>query len=399
MRSFHHRYRWFSSLIALVVCALPALPAAGQPAAAKQPPESAELKGVYVADAEQLRVKAGEKVDGWDWKLNNGATFSLGDNRNVIGQAPGTTVTLGIKFDGATVYNHGKHELRNQLSLGASLTRTTIVPEFIKSADTFSLDSIYLYRLIDWVGLFGRVALETQMFRSVDVRPADFTFQITRPDGTVEMVSGGEGDLHRLSLSEPFRPLLVKQSIGPFARLLEKENINLELRAGAGAHETVADNQLVLNDNVVLTPKIVEVRELFGVYQVGLEFVASVWGELSSKRVSYRAGVEVMVPVLHNDLLPQQLAAIEPGLMEQPPALALTNIDILAKLSVKLVEWASLDYEFKVKRQPQLLNEFQIQNNLLLTLGLTLNKKPPPAPAPAAASPAAVAPAAAPPAP
>ncbi|MFT3773862.1 MAG: hypothetical protein QM820_51490 [Minicystis sp.] len=78
----------------------------------------------------------------------------------------------------------------------------------------------------------------------------------------------------------------------------------------------------------------------------------------------------------------------------------LTNIQLDASLSFKLVEWASIDYQFKAIRQPQILDAFQIQNALLLTFGLAYGSKPsepmpdappplPPAPpAPATGTPA-----------
>jgi len=45
---------------------------------------------------------------------------------------------------------------------------------------------------------------------------------------------------------------------------------------------------------------VVEVKELSNVNQVGAEFVTAIWGDLATKRVSYRAGIEVMVPLAHN---------------------------------------------------------------------------------------------------
>ena len=59
-------------------------------------------------------------------------------------------------------------------------------------------------------------------------------------------------------------------------------------------------------------------------------------------------------------------------------AMALTNVEIDATLSFKLVDWASLDYELKALRQPQLLDRFQVQNNLLLTFGLSAGTVPKP---------------------
>jgi hypothetical protein len=53
-------------------------------------------------------------------------------------------------------------------------------------------------------------------------------------------------------------------------------------------------------------------------------------------------------------------------------------------LSFKLVEWASLDYILKTLRQPQLVQDWQVQNMLLLTFGYSYSRRqfqpPPPRP-------------------
>jgi hypothetical protein len=364
-------------------------------AAADEPPKLEGPKTEYVAEAEQ--IKADKRTQGWIWKLSTGATASFGDNRNTVGQPSGTSFNFGVKLDGAADYNHDKHEFRNLLTLGEGVSRTPILPELIKSADTLSLDSIYLYHFVDWAGLFGRFSLQTSIFQGTDLRPAGITYQIARADGRVDNVGGKTDDLNRLLLSSPFRPLLLKQSIGPFARPVTSEKFNLELRLGAGARETIAKNQLAVNDDPK-TATIVEVKELSNVNQVGVEFVASIWGDLATKRVSYRVGAEVMVPVAHNPLTSEEITALTPGSAAQPGAGTLTNIDLGARLSFKLVEWATLDYELKAVRQPQLLNAFQIQNVLLLTFGLVLTNKPkPPEPPVCPAPPAAPTPAAPPP--
>jgi hypothetical protein len=67
----------------------------------------------------------------------------------------------------------------------------------------------------------------------------------------------------------------------------------------------------------------------------------------------------------------------EPPAGEERNALDLTNVEFRANLSVKLVEWASLDYQFKTLREPQLIDDFQIQNNLLFTFGLATGSASP----------------------
>jgi hypothetical protein len=57
-------------------------------------------------------------------------------------------------------------------------------------------------------------------------------------------------------------------------------------------------------------------------------------------------------------------------------AFELTNMEFGASLSFKVFEWLSIDYVFRAIKQPQLLDEFQIQNNLLLTASYAFFKPP-----------------------
>ncbi|WP_437618222.1 hypothetical protein [Sorangium sp. So ce1151] len=344
-----------------------------------------------------METKEGSKrIEGWIWKLSAGANANFSDNQDMVGQPNGSAVTVGLQLDGSAEYNHGGHEFRNLLALGEGATRTPVVPEFVKSSDSLLAESIYLYHIIDWAGVFGRFSIQSSVFAGVDVRPAGFSYAITRPDGHVDTVGGSPDSLSRLRLSDPFRPTLFKESAGVFARPVTSRVLNVETRLGVGVRETIGANQVVINDNPVRTPAVVEARELSNFNQLGVEGVATVWGGLAQKRVTYRIGVEVMAPLVHSDLTPAELAMLDATRTEQPGTADLTNVEIFGKLSFKLVEWASLDYQFRAIRQPQLVDLFQIQNNLLLTFSYVATNEPPEEPAAQAAAPPN-APAAAPP--
>ena len=50
----------------------------------------------------------------------------------------------------------------------------------------------------------------------------------------------------------------------------------------------------------------------------------------------------------------------------------LTNVEISGKLSVKLAAWASLDYVLSAKYLPLIIDEWQVQNGLLLNSSFNL---------------------------
>ncbi len=92
------------------------------------------------------------------------------------------------------------------------------------------------------------------------------------------------------------------------------------------------------------------------------------WGTVSDKRVIYRLGVDVMIPLAHSMLVAGDTRS----------SIDLMNVELGAQLSFKLVEWASIDYQIKAIREPQVLDAFQVRNSLLLSLGLSYTgaKKP-----------------------
>lgn len=353
--------------------------AAAQPAAPPAPPS---VNAEYV---EKPKADESSRPDGVNAGLTLGATLNVNDNRSVVGQAQGTGFAGGYTADAAVDYNHTEHEWRNGLLLSAGTTRTPAIEAWIKTRDAVTLESIYLYHVVPWFGPFARFGLDTQMFGGSDPRAAPTTYEIARPDGGKEMLTGT-----RLHLSDPFKPLTLKESAGAFVQPLSEERIQLEGRVGVGAQEVFANGVLALSDDVTTADK-VEVKELASFNQAGIEALAEATGTFRPQRITYKAGVGFLFPLAHS-----ALAAGDTRTNAQ-----LTNLEIVGALSFKLLEWASLDYQLRVVRQPQLIDAWQVSNNLLLTIGLAVGSKAPkaPPPPPVCVAPAVVAPLVAPPPP
>jgi hypothetical protein len=307
-----------------------------------------------VAELVVERVADDEKEEGVDWRLETGATFNLSDNRSVIGQTDGTSLTFGYKSDGSVEVRGDDHEWRNTAGVSAGLTTTPSVPGLLKSRDRMAIETIYLYHLVDWFGPFARFAAETAAFAGADQRAEPTTFAISRVDGTIDTLV-----IRRLPLTDPFRPTHLKESVGLFVQPVARDSVSVEVRAGGGARHSFAEEQLALNDDAD-TPA-VEVQELSDVHQVGVEGVFELWGALVDKKLSYKLAAEVLVPLWHNELPPGDDRSL----------LELTNFSLRAALSSRVVDWASVDYELAVDRQPQLLDAWQIRNNLIVTFGIT----------------------------
>ncbi|MBN1944501.1 MAG: hypothetical protein JW797_02440 [Bradymonadales bacterium] len=300
---------------------------------------------------------------GWTYALRLGLSTAFATANNVIGNPDGATWTLGFGVNGNLGLERNFHEWRNTLSIGETFSRTPVIDEFVKSADSLEFESIYLYHIppAPWFGPFARLRLSTAIFAGQDVRPSDVTYLVAHLTGDPVPITA-----ERLDLTDPFMPLTLKQAVGVFARPLAKPAINLEFLLGFGVRETLAEEQLTVTDNDETTE--IEVTELDTFVQAGAEATMGLWGEVIGGRMAYNAGAEFMVPFINSAELDQDKSAFD-----------LTNIDLTAGFSFRIVEWASLDYQFRALREPQLLDKFQIQNNLLLSIGYTLFERQAPA--------------------
>lgn len=302
-------------------------------------------------------IKTVEKKDkeGWDGNLAVGATVNFIDNRTVVGQNDGSNWTLGAVVNGSLSYLKGKNEYRGSLSINENFSRTTLIPEFINTSDTVMLDSNYYLNLMSWIGLFARAEIQTNLFSGYAVYPEDKIFLIDRQNtDEIETLEGQD----RLLLRDPLGITTLKQSIGGFIRPIRESYLDVEIRLGVGFREVFADNQLSLDDNK--DTDTVEVKELANFQQIGAESAIVAKGTLSKDRVAYKSSLEALFP-FYNSINPNDKGV-----------LGLTNVESISQLSFKLVEWASLDYQIKVLRQPLLSEDWQIQNSLLLTFGYTL---------------------------
>ncbi|MBK8258613.1 MAG: DUF3078 domain-containing protein [Polyangiaceae bacterium] len=333
--------------------------------------------------------------------LRGDITLSFTDQQRVVGQIDGSTVNFGVKIDGKADVIHDEHEWRNSLLINAGLTKTPNIPEFIKNTDSLQFESIYLYHIKPWIGPFARFKLDTPMFAGTDVRPGATNYKVTSQDGTITQTCDPTIDAEckttRFPLTDGFQPLTLRESIGVFAQPYKTNPITIEARVGFGAQEILADKQYAIADiaddatncpaRINETPgqksavPCVEVNQLSDVLQAGLEANLEVWGKVYDDKITYKAYAGILAPFAHGDL-PQSY--FDAG--GQDDVGQLTNVDLGINVNFKIVEWASLTYELKAVRVPQLLPDtFQVRNTLMLTMGYGVDNKPPPAPAPAPA--------------
>lgn len=320
---------------------------------------------------EKVESKADARADrGWVPGLAIAASFSFAHSRKVVGAQDGATINIGPGLDASMDYYGAPHEWRNSLSFRLVGSKTPSIPSFVKTVDTLNLDSIYLYKLdIGWLGPFAQATIDTSVLAGRDVQAAPVDYVVTELDGTTRTTRASE-----LKLTEPFSPTRLKQVIGFLMRPLDTPEAQVEARAGVGAREVITRNGLAFTDDAA-TPAL-EVVRLQNYQQVGAELYAGAKGtflfeDLGQDRpLNYALNLELMIPVASS-------------IDSDKSGFGLANVEIEGKLGVKIFSWASLDYVLKIVRMPLIVEDYQVQNSLLLNFSYIFVSDSPDEPAPA----------------
>ncbi len=335
-------------------------------------------------EKEYVTAPAGKIQDdaGWLGSLRVGAGINFMNNRKVVGQLDGSQFTLGFSFDGDIGYRKGEHDWRNNLTIQEGFGYGPPINKVVKSSDTLKFDTAYFYHpeAAPWVGPFVRAGLLSAIFEGAHYNATKVTYNDA---ATGEKLNGNPADpddkTDQFHLSDEFSPTTLKESAGVFLNPYRHENLDIMILAGFGSHQVFAEGQYALADDAKTAGQI-EVKKLSSFVQAGFEGGLALTGTAYESKIKYKAYTDVMVPFYRSNKPKGDKSSIGD----------MTNVEMGALLSFKLVDWASVDYTLKVLRQPQLVKEWQVQNLLLLNFSYSYAKRQiPPAPPPAPAAPAA----------
>jgi hypothetical protein len=305
---------------------------------------------------DETKKEEAKKPDGWADELSLSGTGSLTNSRKVVGAIDGTTAQLGAVVKGSAVLTRGQHQWETTLELKESQTRTPQVPAFIKSADDLTLKSTYVFHLqsIKWLGPYGRARASSQLFHGYDVLTDPVTVVRTTRDGTT--VTKAKPALARIAVTQPFEPLLIRESAGLFANPIEEKKLALKTKLGAGAQHILVRDGFALADDEATPER--EYLQLETSTQAGAELDVALSGALA-ENITWSAGAELFYPLY---------TSVDTGLS----GTELLVTELSGKLTVRLTKWASLDYVVSAKKIPLVLDAWQVQNGLLLTVGFDL---------------------------
>jgi hypothetical protein len=305
--------------------------------------------------ADDIAGAGEEDVEEWNPSLAATATVSLVSNSNVVGQVDGVSTLFGLGLVGGLDYVKERHVLRNTLSISESFARTPVIEEFVKTNDVIKLEGLYNYFITKHFGLFGRLAIDTALFPADDVRGVP-TSWVLKPRNPGDVAMPLDQNSFRQRLAGSFAPFTISESAGVFVDPVDDERLRLSVRAGVGGRHTFASDVKVIDDDSA-TPE-VELLRLDNVHQLGLEGFAGANGAFRDGKLTYKAGLSLLVPALNNDDGDRSVGD-------------LTRIALESSLTFNVYDWMSLVYTLNVTRDPQLFpagdEKTQVQTTLLLT--------------------------------
>ncbi len=306
--------------------------------------------------------RAAPRNQGWVPRLTLGTSIAFAHSDRVVGAQNGQTWNIGPAIALGLDYFQRAHEWRNNFSLHEVFTRTPVIDEFVKTTDRVFFETLYLYHLeaVPWLGPYAQVRAETSLFSGKDVREKTTTYQIKGDSDTFEST--------HVDLTKPFSPTRVKEIAGVFATPIDTQAFALEFRLGVGAQQIWVRNGLVIEDKK--TTSVIEMRRMNDFQQFGAEVMAGIKGTLVFD------GLGRDRPLAY-ELTGGLLAPFYSSRRDGHSIADLIGVEVDGKLTIRLFEWASLDYVIRVVRAPLIVDTFQIQHNLLLGFSYVLKPDSP----------------------
>jgi hypothetical protein len=329
-----------------------------------------EAKNVIAAyEAEEAAKKAAAEAERkkglwWDRKLSVGATALGLFNRNFVGQADGIGLQLGAIASGEFTLGFKGVIWTSNFDLAESLVMTPNEQNFLapivgKAADRLQgqTEVRYQYPGFSYVGPFARAQVQAVVLPSWVLRQD--TTRVVKNNIDADPTSFVIGPNLPIGTSGWFEPLIFSETVGVLVEPPSwKTWIESLFRVSAAAQHQLAWGGHVPDDNPD-TPEL-ELRQVAVVNSAGVQAEAEVGGTIV-ERVTYGLKGVVFYPVL----------AVGPG-VEDISLIERTHIDVEARTSLRLAEWLSVDGVVLVRRQPFVINDWQLQTSLLLTSSYSL---------------------------
>jgi len=303
------------------------------------------------AIAEKIIAPVKISKSNWQYKAKLSSNFSFTNNKDYVGQTDGSIYQFNINTEGSANWHNAQHELLNNIRVIYGLSKTPQLEDIFKAKDQIKYISTYLYHLktIDWIGPFIRLTFTSSLFKGYYVSSNDEVLAYT--DGQVKKNCTLKANT-RFKIVEALEPMTIRGNLGFFANLYDRKELKVELKFGSGFQQIITNNGYVLADDSN-TPEI-EFEQLEDHTEAGIELEADTSGFINDN-VNWSIKSNLFFPLNEQENNDEVLDGIDK-----------LNTNIEGKVSSKLTEHFSMDYLLVIKRLPLILDEWQIQNGVVV---------------------------------
>lgn len=291
----------------------------------------------------------GEDASGYEFKTALELPFSYSHSSSRLGISDGHYFQLEGRSKSGLHYAKGVHDWSTTLYIAENFSMSpTIANRWLKGNDLVQFESRYLYKIYPWLGAYAHFRLQTSLFSNIDIHEDEKDYDLRDiNDRSIERVKAKEQ-----KLTDPFLPLYLQENIGAFAIITETDPFTLESRAAMSFRQTFAKGQKVYveeKDDLLI------IRDLESFYQIGPQIGTSVSGEFFDNMLAYNAGIDAMWPFWQS---PDKNRSFGKAII----------VEGGGSVGLKLNSWATLNYEYSVKRIPDILEKFQQEHLVNLSL-------------------------------
>jgi hypothetical protein len=287
----------------------------------------------------------------WQYKAKMSSNFSFTNNKDYVGQTDGSIYQFNINTEGSVNWQKAQHELFNKIHIIYGLSKTPQIEDIFKSKDQIQLISTYLYHLktIDWIGPFTRLTFTSSLFKGYYVSSDDeiLSYQDGQEAKSCSLKSNA-----RFELVKAFEPMTIRGNLGFFANPYNCRELKVELKFGSGFQQIISNNGYVLADDSDTSE--IELEQLEDHTEAGIELEADFSGFVNDY-VNWSIKSNFFFPLNEQANNGEELDGIDK-----------LNTNIEGKISSKLTEHFSMDYLLVIKRLPLILDEWQIQNGIVV---------------------------------
>lgn len=280
-----------------------------------------------------------ESSTGWNIDLVLGGSVQFLRSDNVVGKGSASTINLSAFIETLVRYNDPEHlaYLRLNIEEGGDITLPS--SPYIATTDELELDLLYVYKVTDWFGPYVRSAVLTNLVPGIEELGSPRDLVRIDTDGTVIET---ETEATSLELRGPLSPIELQYGGGGRFTWSPDYWFDLSTRIGVGGRQVFTRNLFVEVDDPATAA--LELHRVDDIGQVGIE-AAVVIDVLATRYVSLNIEFDMLDPF---------------DAFDEPV------IDLRTTVALRLASFASLNYVLRVKDDPAISPDTQIDQAVQL---------------------------------